>query len=143
MTTTQPSIEPQSITMNNDAETIADAKNQHAQLDNLRSTDGIDYVQVKHQASELLKLRRRLLKADKMTLYDELGTRLYPEFASKFPQFFLNIKTCEKERLGEMEEIMHMLLDKLDSVKKGEMSHTEMREEIFEKKLAEKYLKKN
>lgn len=73
--------------------------------------------------------------------FERVGSEMYPKFYQKFPKFFDSIRTVEMDRLEEVVEIMHMILEKMDAVKRGEMTHTEMRTLVFEKDLAQKYVK--
>jgi len=133
--------EPQTIDFSNNPEAIASAEEQHKIVDNGRSTEGIDYLQLKQEADNLVTLRINLEREGRLSDYNSVGGTMYPDFCRKFPKFFENIKTVEFSRLNEVIEIMHMILDKLNRVKNGEMTHTEMRTQVFEKDLAERFVK--
>lgn len=124
-----------------DPEIMADPKKQHEFLDSFRSTDGIDYEQLRREATELVELRKSLEAKKKISEYRKIGKERYPNFAKKFPQFFESIRTCESNRLKEFLNVMHLMLSKLTLVKNNAMTHTEMRNEVFEKNLAHKYYK--
>ena len=130
----------QTIDFNN-PEAIASAEEQHKVVDSYRSTDGIDYMQLRDEADALVVLRVNLQRENRLCDYDRIGGGMYPEFKRKFPNFFSSIKTVDMDRLEETVNIMHLILDKLDKVKSGEMTHTEMREQVFEKDLAERFVK--
>lgn len=121
---------------------FADLNKQHEFIDNLRSTNGIDYDSIQKQAEKLVDLRIKLENEGKLSQYDAIGNKLYPDFSRKFPNFFKSIKNVEKNRLDESKEIMYMILHNLSKVKNGEMTHTQMRNHVFENNLASRFVKK-
>jgi|SRR6478609_9972925 len=127
-------------TASTDIDSLADPVKQHEYVDNnVRSTEGIDYDQLRNDALELVNLRKELESQKRMSEFRKVGKERYPYFAKKFPHFFDSIRTVEKNRLNEFLNVMHMMLDKLNQVKRNVLSHTEMRTEVFEKDLAHKY----
>jgi hypothetical protein len=118
---------------------FADPQKQHEMIDSLRSTDGIDYELLRKEAILLVDLRKEMEKKGKMSLFRKVGRETYPQFVSKFPKFFDAIRTVETSRLNEFLNVMHMMLTNLSLVKNNTMSHTEMRNRVFEQDLARKY----
>lgn len=123
-------------------EELADPRKQHEVIDSFRSTDGIDYETLRQQATQLVALRIELERAGRKAMFRKLGKERYPQFATKFPKFFDAIRLCETHRLNEFLNVMHMMLTKLSHVKNNVMTHTEMRNEVFEKNLANMYYKR-
>lgn len=123
-----------------DAETVASLEKQHEMVDTqMRSTDGIDYAKVRQEAEELLTKRRQGIKTAEL---QTVAARDYPYFSTKFPQFTKSItKDCSLSRLSEFTKVMHSLLDGLEKVQRGELSQTALRESLFEKELATRYLR--
>jgi len=121
---------------------VADPYKQHEIVDSCRSTDGIDYTKVRLEATQLIALRLELERKHKMGDFRKMGKEKFPYFANKFPQFFESIRTCETHRLDEFSGVMNMMLSKLDQVKNNVMTHTEMRNQVFEKNLAGMYYKR-
>jgi hypothetical protein len=116
---------------------IANPKRQHEIVDSSRSTDGIDYKKVKEEADALVKLRIELQNKKRIADYRRIGKKRYPEFVKKFPAFFDSIRTVESDRLTEFTQVMHMMLNKMCQVKDNMISHTEMRNQVFEENLAQ------
>ncbi len=130
----------QTVRVGRDAESLASLERQHEVMDNdVRSTEGINYVQVKREAGELIALRNSGMSSKDLQMRAE---REYPYFCSKFPQFLKSIvKDCEVRRLDEFTKVMHKLLDGLENVQKGRLSQTALRQSLFETELANKYLR--
>lgn len=122
-------------------ESIANAEEQHRQVDSFRSADA-DFDSLKAQANQLVLLRLELTRAKNLDDFERRGSEMYPEFSSKYPTFFKSLKTIPLARLEESIGVMHRMLNDLEKVKRGEMTHTEMRTQLFEKELAEKYVRK-
>lgn len=128
---------------NDSIQSLADPRKQHEYIDEkMRSTEGIDYDQLRRDALDLVNLRKTLEEQKRMSEFRHLGKERYPQFAKKFPHFFDSIRTVEKNRLNEFLNVMHMMLDKLNQVKENMLTHTEMRTQIFEKDLAHRYYKR-
>jgi hypothetical protein len=125
----------------NDAETLADLERQHEVVDTqIRSTDGVDYNQVRSAARDLIHKRKGGMSSGKLQTF---ATTHYPYFCSKFPQFLKAIvRDCEVKRLDEFARVMHSLLDGLEKVQKGDLSQSELRKDIFETRLANRYLRR-
>lgn|SRR6478609_405570 len=123
-------------------EQMADPKKQHEIVDSHRSTDGIDYEKVRRDAIALVALRKELQRNRRIADYRKVGKERCPEFAKKFPAFFDSIRTVELERLDEFEGVMHMMLSKISDVKNNVLTHTEMRNQVFENDLAGRYYKR-
>jgi hypothetical protein len=122
---------------------ISDPQKQHEIIDAHRSTDGIDYEQVRKDAVALIDLRKQLQRKKRIADYRKIAKEKYPDFIKKFPNFFDSIRTVEIERLNEFTSVMHMMLSKMSDVKNDILTHTEMRNQIFENDLAERYYKRN
>ena len=122
-------------------EDYADLQKQHEFVDTLRSTNGIDYEKVQNEAQKLLQLRLTLQKQNRLSEYDTIGSKLYPNFAVRFPHFFKSIKTVESDRIEEAVSVMMTMFQNLVKVQNGELSHTAMREQFFEQDLASRYMK--
>lgn len=122
---------------------MASLKDQHEYVDkNMRTTaDVAHYKEMRKSASLLLTLKRELDGRDRLDDFDKVGKRVAPVFSEKYPQFFDYIKKCERHRLEEFRGVMFMMFDNLEKVAEGKMNHTEMREQVFEKNLAQKYYK--
>lgn len=133
-----PGDQPKQLT----AEELSDPQKQHEIIDSFRSTDGIDYEQLRQEATQLVALRRELERAGRKALFRKIGKEKYPNFAGRFPKFFDSIRLCETHRLNEFLNVMHMMLTKLSQVKNNVITHTEMRNEVFEKDLAHRYYKR-
>ena len=127
---------------NFDPESFQDPVKQHEMVDSIRSTDNIDYNQVRMEANGLVELRKELEKKKRMSDFRKIGKERYPFFVGKFPRFFDSIRTCEYHRLNEFVGVMEMLLTQLCKVKDSAMTHTEMRNQVFEKDLAAKYYRR-
>lgn len=123
-------------------EELSNPQKQHEIIDSFRSTDGIDYEVLRQEATQLVGLRTELERAGRKAMFRKLGRERYPHFATRFPKFFDSIRLCETDRLNEFLNVMHMMLTKLSQVKNSVITHTEMRNEVFEKNLAQKYYKK-
>ncbi len=130
----------QTVRVGRDAESLASLERQHEVMDTeVRSTDGIDYIQVKREADELINLRKSGMSSSDLSAR---ATQDYAYFSNKFPQFVKSIvKDCEVRRLDEFTQVMHKLLDGLDNVQKGCLSQTALRQSLFERELANKYLR--
>jgi hypothetical protein len=127
----------------NALEQMADPQKQHEMVDALRTTEGIDYEKVREDATSLVALRKELQKTRKIADYRKIGKQKFPEFAKKFPNFFDSIRTVELNRLDEFTSVMHMMLTKMSDVKNNVLTHTEMRTQVFEKDLADRYYSRN
>ncbi len=128
------------ITIKN--EDLSTLKSQHEYIDkNLRSTSNKDYVKIQGEANRLFNLRELLESQNRLQHFDELGKRMFPDFYQQFPHFFKSIKDVESSRVDEMKNVMYMMFENLQKVQAGKLSHTEMREKVFEEDLAYRYMK--
>ena len=110
-------------------------QNQHKWVDEtLRSTNNIDYEEIRQEASEMLKVRSN---------GDRDSFEKFVLLKSKFVCMFDAIKNCDTSRLKEFEEIMNNMLDKLVQVQKGNVNFTDVRTKIFEEDLAHRYFRSN
>ncbi len=122
------------------AQEIETLEKQHDKFDTLRSTQDTDYNSVQKEAAGLFRLRKELLAAQREDMFETLALRLYPDFAQKYPKFFHSIASCESHRLVEMEQVMLLVTGKLQEVREGQLSFSELRKGVFEETLGRKYL---
>lgn len=134
-------VEPEPMLNSTNINDFADPRKQHEMIDALRSTDGIDYEKVRQDAIHLVNLRKELQKNRRIADYRKVGKERYPDFAKKFPAFFDSIRKVELDRLDEFIGVMHMMLTKMSQVKNKVLTHTEMRNQVFEQDLAHRYFK--
>jgi hypothetical protein len=59
---------------------------------------------------------------------------------SKCPTLHSSILSTNFDRLDEFSKVFDKLLNGLENVQNGKISMTEMREKLFEKELADKYM---
>ncbi|RKO94850.1 hypothetical protein BDK51DRAFT_34356 [Blyttiomyces helicus] len=125
-----------SVNISQDLENVINLNEQNKLMDERRSTDGIDYSEIEKEAEMLITLRKDLERQGKMDNFKMIGESLFPNFKKKFGNFFEIIRTFELSRLDEFMHIMEVMFHELKRVQKGEVTHTEMRESLFEDKLA-------
>lgn len=109
---------------------------QQRNRDKDRTTEGLDYNKVKTEALALIDIHVK----DKKNYYRR-GAAEYPEFKARFPKFFDTIGKLELTRTAEFRSVLDLIIGDLLKVSNGQMTHTEMREKVFEKELAQKYYK--
>ena len=107
-------------------------QSQHEYVDNnIRSTNNIDYEKIRIEGKKLLYNRRNNIN------YENINKNL-----KGFKNIYESIITCESTRLDEFEEIMDKMLNRLIDVQNGNDNLANVRNDIFEKDLAERYYKK-
>ncbi|RKO87255.1 hypothetical protein BDK51DRAFT_28299 [Blyttiomyces helicus] len=136
MTITKKASEQKSVKIAQDMENVIKLNEQNKLMDQKRSTDGIDYTEVKKEAEMLISLRKSLEREGKIEDFKVIGESRFPNFKNKFSNFFEIIRTFELSRLDEFMHVMEIMFHELSRVQKGEVTHTEMRESLFEDKLA-------
>lgn len=117
--------------MSKEYETLA---SQHEYVDkNLRSTANIDYEQIRKEGLEFLQKKRN---------GETLEKNSFPLLRTKFNYLYESIDKCDSTRLDEFEGILNNILNRLINVQQGKETFTTVRNDIFEKELAQKYMRK-
>ena len=117
---------------------VPDLREQHRQIDQMRSTEHLDISKIRQSARALFEMRRTMSGET----FRAQAEKDHSDFVTKYPQFFKQIQDESVSRIDESLDIMDKLLSRLESVQKGRLSHQELRETMFEKELADRYYKR-
>lgn len=117
--------------MNADFQSI---QQQHDYVDNnIRSTNNIDYDVIKKDCLSILEKRKH---------GEHISDVSFPLLIKKCPKLYETLKTCPKRSIDEFTEILDLMIKKLIDVQSGKDTMSNVRNDIFEVNLANKYLKK-
>lgn len=113
------------------------AVQQHEHVDKLRVVE-FDVGTISQQTEALFQLRRDDPSITEKE-FTENGSVIAPDVLKSSPFLFKSIGSETFSGLDNMQSICKSMMEKADLVKKGLMTHTEMRNKIFEKELVEDY----